>query len=493
MNSNLNISNSDDEDAECTADGPTNRNAVPSTATAAHQLEGATTTTDVAPSPSSPKSPVGPSLPPRQASSSIYVAYPRPVIQINGVSATPLMPSTVGRHNGFLRTYKVLLVGEAGVGKSNLMHRYCYNQYDPSLPSTIGAEFCSREVDIPAGPVGQTESVVLQLWDTAGQERNAGVISNAFYRNAVGAIVVYDVTRRESLLNVPRWVARVMELACEDCVCVVVGTKVDLLKTAQGAPLSKAELDALQQEADGISHALGMRNFFASALSGEGVLEAFTHLVLAVDAVQAAPPEIRREAAAAAAVAASHAQRAAPAHGGGLYHNTNHSNGSMAGGNDPYYATCGRGLGPSRVSEMWTAASTVPASPVALLGGATGRRWSEEPSHDAHVRTQSNYNTPQPNGSMNSSNAATYPYNCNSHVNHGSAMSLSQGSPGMTPSASGYMSPGTVGNSSSSTSPQWRSPVPTPGKQKKPLDLRGFGPGEGGQPAGGAQDASWGC
>ncbi|KAG5483322.1 hypothetical protein LSCM1_04868 [Leishmania martiniquensis] len=203
-----------------------------------------------------------------------------------------LMPSPVGEHSRFLRTYKVLIVGEPGVGKSNLMHRYCCNEYDPRLPSTIGVEFTSREVKIPLGPVGVTETVVLQLWDTAGQERNAGVISNAFYRNAVGAIIVYDVTRHESLLNVPRWGARVTELARADCVCIIVGAKLDLLDaktTTTSSATASGSLEALQEEADSISHAMGMRNFMTSALSGRGVLEAFTHLILAVDAVQAVP------------------------------------------------------------------------------------------------------------------------------------------------------------------------------------------------------------
>lgn len=226
---------------------------------------------------------------------STHVASPRPLRTSAGsdvlanTGGALLMPSAVGRHSEFLRTYKVLIVGEAGVGKSSLMHRYCYNEYDPVLPPTIGVEFCSREVVIPSGLVGVTETVVLQLWDTAGQERNAGVISNAFYRNAVGAIIVYDVTRHESLLSVPRWAAQVTQLARDDCVCVVIGAKLDFLDgNAAATSATVGSLEALQEEADRISHAMGMRNFMTSALSGKGVLEAFTHLILAVDAVHAA-------------------------------------------------------------------------------------------------------------------------------------------------------------------------------------------------------------
>ncbi|GET87105.1 guanine nucleotide-binding protein-like protein [Leishmania tarentolae] len=248
-------------------------------------------------SPTAPSGALSTSLDAEAAASpaSTHVSSPRPLSTSIGSNAVVngdralLMPFAVGRHNEFLRTYKILIVGESGVGKSNLMHRYCYSEYDPSLPSTIGVEFCSREVRIPAGPVGVTETVVLQLWDTAGQERNAGVISNAFYRNAAGAIIVYDVTRHESLLSVPRWAARVTQLARDDCVCVVVGAKLDLLIANTAATSTTAGVvEALQEEADRISHAMGMRNFMTSALSGKGVLEAFTHLILAVDAMQAA-------------------------------------------------------------------------------------------------------------------------------------------------------------------------------------------------------------
>ncbi|CAJ1019660.1 ADP-ribosylation factor family/Ras of Complex, Roc, domain of DAPkinase/Gtr1/RagA G protein conserved region/Ras family, putative [Leishmania lindenbergi] len=279
---------------------------------------------------------------------SIYVASPCPLSTSIGrdtvlyTSGSLLISSGVGRHNGFLRTHKVLIVGEAGVGKSNLMHRYCYDQYNPALPSMIGVEFCSHEVDIPLGPVGVTETVVLQLWDTAGQERNGGVISNAFYRNAVGAIIVYDVARRQSLLNVPRWAARVTELAHDDCVCVVVGAKLDLLCAKTSTATMAGSLEAVQQEADRISHAMGMRNFMTSALSGKGVLEAFTHLILAVDAVQAAP---RR-------------------------------NNDMSSNQCPTRRSGHGGSAPGQEVQMWTAATGVPASPINVMGGAKGlHRW----------------------------------------------------------------------------------------------------------------------
>lgn len=396
------------------------------------------------------------------AETHVYVAYPRPLTTSIAASAAsphamygaPLLPASVGRHNGFLRTHKVLIVGEAGVGKSNLMHRYCHNAYDPALPSTLGAEFCARDVDIPCGAVGMTETVVLQLWDTAGQERNAGVISNAFYRNAVGAILVYDVTRRETLVNLPRWAARVMELACGDCVCVVVGAKLDLLT---GEARHAGALDALQQEADRISHAMGMRNFMTSALSGTGVLEAFTHLVLAVDAVQAA----------AALEPASTLPSSTPT----VTHPQPYRQRSAYASPTPP-----RGGPASRGTQMWTAACSVPVSPMRLMGGVEVEghpsRW---PSAGLAPSSSTTTTLAAASQQQQLARAASAPAMHESGAYSGPASSLE------------HMALRQASRASAAA----------PSAKKKPLDLRGFGSAEGARAGGGAVQANsngpWGC
>jgi small GTP-binding protein len=114
----------------------------------------------------------------------------------------------------------------------------------------------------------------LQIWDTAGQER-CGMISTAFYRNAKGVVVVYDVTRRSSLLNVPRWVAHAKHYADPSCVFMVVGNKLDLTHVRE----------VKEEEAEEICHILGVRHYYASALTGDGVLTIFFQLALAMNAV----------------------------------------------------------------------------------------------------------------------------------------------------------------------------------------------------------------
>lgn len=187
-------------------------------------------------------------------------------------AASPPLPRPVT--TSLLPTYKILLVGDAAVGKSNLLSRFANNTFDIASRSTIGVEFVSREVELPTERSGAMERVNIQLWDTAGQER-CSMISSAYFRNAKGIAVVYDVTRKESLLNVPRWVAHAKQFTDETCAFVVIGNKMDL----------KNLMAVTEDEAEEIAHVLGVRHFYASALTGDGVPSAFLHLLLQVNSL----------------------------------------------------------------------------------------------------------------------------------------------------------------------------------------------------------------
>lgn len=165
-------------------------------------------------------------------------------------------------------TYKILLVGDAGVGKSNLVTRFTKEKFDIHSRATIGVEFVTRQMDVGCG------MVCAQLWDTAGQER-CGAISSTFYRGARGVVVVYDTTSKKTLLNVPRWVAYAKQFVDVNCVFVVVGNKSDLTNLCE----------VTDDDAEEICHILGVRHFRSSALTGDGVPNAFFQLVLSVHAV----------------------------------------------------------------------------------------------------------------------------------------------------------------------------------------------------------------
>ncbi|KAI4356316.1 hypothetical protein L6164_000347 [Bauhinia variegata] len=94
--------------------------------------------------------------------------------------------------------FKIVLIGDSAVGKSNLLSRFARNEFDANTKATIGVEFQTQVVEIDG------KEVKAQIWDTAGQERFRAVTS-AYYRGAVGALVVYDISRRSTFESIKRW------------------------------------------------------------------------------------------------------------------------------------------------------------------------------------------------------------------------------------------------------------------------------------------------
>ena len=115
---------------------------------------------------------------------------------------------------------KVLVVGEAGVGKSSLMLSFTDEKFRPDILPTVGLDFRVKVVEL-AG-----YSVKLSIWDTAGQERFKN-ISSAYYRGAQGVVLVYDITDRRTFNNLDLWMAELEKYGGEKMVKVVVGNKRD--------------------------------------------------------------------------------------------------------------------------------------------------------------------------------------------------------------------------------------------------------------------------
>ena len=118
--------------------------------------------------------------------------------------------------------YKIVLVGEAAVGKTHLLSRYIKGTLPKNPTSTIGVEFATRTVPLESGG-----TVKAQIWDTAGQERYRAITS-AHYRRAVGALLVYDITNEKSFIATKRWMEELRDHAEPDIVIMLVGNKVDL-------------------------------------------------------------------------------------------------------------------------------------------------------------------------------------------------------------------------------------------------------------------------
>jgi Ras-related protein Rab-35 len=176
---------------------------------------------------------------------------------------------TVKRVTDMAREYdhlfKLLIIGDSGVGKSSLLLRFADNTFSGSYITTIGVDFKIRTVEI------EGERVKLQIWDTAGQERFR-TITSTYYRGTHGVIVVYDVTSGDSFANVKRWLHEI-EQNCDVVNRILVGNKND-------APDRKV---VLTEDAQRFADQMGIRLFETSAKDNINVEEMFmaiTKLVL---------------------------------------------------------------------------------------------------------------------------------------------------------------------------------------------------------------------
>ncbi|KAI3466075.1 hypothetical protein Pfo_022738 [Paulownia fortunei] len=158
--------------------------------------------------------------------------------------------------------FKLVLIGDSGVGKSNLLSRFTRNEFSLESKSTIGVEFATRSIRV------DDKIVKAQIWDTAGQERYRAITS-AYYRGAVGALLVYDVTRHVTFENVERWLKELRDHTDQNIVIMLVGNKADL-----------RHLRAVSTE-DGTAFAEREKTYFmeTSALESMNVENAFTEVL----------------------------------------------------------------------------------------------------------------------------------------------------------------------------------------------------------------------
>jgi small GTP-binding protein len=142
-----------------------------------------------------------------------------------------------GRDEEYDYLYKIVLVGDAGVGKTHILSRYIKGSLPKNPTATIGVEFATRTVPLQSGG-----TVKAQIWDTAGQERYRAITS-AHYRRAVGAMLVYDVTSEKTFANAKRWMEELRDHAEPDIVIMLVGNKIDLCDrnpAARKVPIEQA-------------------------------------------------------------------------------------------------------------------------------------------------------------------------------------------------------------------------------------------------------------
>jgi len=119
--------------------------------------------------------------------------------------------------------YKVVLIGDSGVGKSNLVSRYIKNEFTTNTKTTVGVEFGAKKFEM-----GDTK-IKAQIWDTAGQERYKSITS-CYYKGAKGGIIVYDITKKETFENVDKWLQEFKKNADLDACFILIGNKCDLIQ-----------------------------------------------------------------------------------------------------------------------------------------------------------------------------------------------------------------------------------------------------------------------
>jgi len=158
--------------------------------------------------------------------------------------------------------FKIVIIGDSSVGKSNLLVRFTRNEFNEKSKATIGVDFGTKSIEING------KMVTAQCWDTAGQERFRAVTSG-YYRGAVGAMIVYDITSKVTFKNVTRWLNELREMADHDILIMMVGNKCDLEQQRE-VPTKEAEVFA---EANKISF------LETSALNGSNVNQAFETLL----------------------------------------------------------------------------------------------------------------------------------------------------------------------------------------------------------------------
>jgi Ras-related protein Rab-1A len=154
--------------------------------------------------------------------------------------------------------FKVLIIGDSSVGKSNILLRFSDNVFHDTFLPTIGVDFKIKNVSLSG------QSIKLNIWDTAGQERFK-TITAAYYKGSHGVILVYDITDRESFNNIVNWLAEVRKHAGPNVARVLVGNKCDLT----------AERKVTEKEAKEFAEQQGMQFFEASAKAKINIEETF--------------------------------------------------------------------------------------------------------------------------------------------------------------------------------------------------------------------------
>ncbi|XP_042500678.1 ras-related protein RABA6b-like [Macadamia integrifolia] len=164
--------------------------------------------------------------------------------------------------------FKAILIGDSAVGKSNLLTRFAKDHFRLDSKPTIGVEFAYRNIKIG------DKIIKAQIWDTAGQERFRAITSS-YYRGARGALLVYDITRRQTFNSLAKWLKEIREFGDSDMAIALVGNKTDLGHAREVS----------EEEGRSLAENEGLCFMETSALENLNVEEAFLQLITRIHKV----------------------------------------------------------------------------------------------------------------------------------------------------------------------------------------------------------------
>ncbi|XP_055356585.1 ras-related protein Rab-2A [Paramacrobiotus metropolitanus] len=176
--------------------------------------------------------------------------------------------------------FKYIIIGDTGVGKSCLLLQFTDKRFQPVHDLTIGVEFGARMITI-AG-----KQIKLQIWDTAGQESFRS-ITRSYYRGAAGALLVYDITRRDTFDHLTNWLEDARQHSSSNMVIMLIGNKCDL----------ESRREVKREEGEAFAREHGMIFMEASAKTAQNVEEAFINTAKEIyDKIQEGVFDIQNEA-----------------------------------------------------------------------------------------------------------------------------------------------------------------------------------------------------
>ena len=158
--------------------------------------------------------------------------------------------------------YKIVLIGDSSVGKTNIFSKYLNDEFDPDSKATVGVEFGTKDFKI------EEKLVKVQIWDTAGQERYRS-ITNAYYKGAKGCLLVYDITNKFSFESLDRWLDELKNNGDSDISIMLVGNKNDL----------ESDRAISLEEGKNFAEFHKMAFIETSALNGNNIEKAFSELI----------------------------------------------------------------------------------------------------------------------------------------------------------------------------------------------------------------------